>query len=331
MLLAPAHRGLRPGKPPLQRMARTVDYARTGPGPLALPSEDERALRSAAERDWPGPGMDGGGEDRSIPVRADLFLGRFRFCCERHAASALVSHARDSTGDVRIHFRDGTAELLPRSRPFIFLHCDFVARRGMGESRSGSAGGALRDGASVRADLADLCDRLYRCSRSACRCDTSSFWFSPRRARSSSFITTSGTTLFTKRSRTHSTGSPAPISFFCMEKDIVIPERLLIGFAAVALIVDVVRRRREPGSGRRMRLPLQLYVVAELAVFLFPRGVHFPHHVAIALITERLTSISAAAGCCLLGVMQPRRWHLAASARDCRDIFCVPLPGHRDD
>jgi len=92
-----------------------------------------------------------------------------------------------------------------------------------------------------------------------------------------------------------------------------IAERLLIGFAVVALIVDILRRRREPGLWKAYALPLQLYVVAELAVFLFPRGVHFPHHVAIALITERLTSISAAAGCCLLGVMKPRRWHLAAS------------------
>lgn len=92
-----------------------------------------------------------------------------------------------------------------------------------------------------------------------------------------------------------------------------IPERMLIAFAIAALIVDVVRRRREPGLWKSYALPLQLYGLVELAVFLFPRGVHFPHRVAIALITERLTSISAAAGCCLLAVMRPARWHLAAS------------------
>jgi hypothetical protein len=53
--------------------------------------------------------------------------------------------------------------------------------------------------------------------------------------------------------------------------------------------------------------------VVQLAVFLFPRGIQFPHRVAIALITERLTSISAVVGCCLLGVMRPSKWHLAAS------------------
>ena len=102
----------------------------------------------------------------------------------------------------------------------------------------------------------------------------------------------------------------------------VIPERLLIVFALSALVVDVVRRRHEPGLWEAYALPLQLYVVIELAVFLFPRGVHFPHRVAIALITERLTSISAAAGCCLLGVMRPSRWHLAASLAIAGIFFC---------
>jgi len=92
-----------------------------------------------------------------------------------------------------------------------------------------------------------------------------------------------------------------------------VPERLLIVFAIVSLAVDVVRRRHEAGLGKAYALPVQLYIVIELAVFLFPRGVRFPHHVAIALITERLTSISAAAACCILGVMRPGKWHLAAS------------------
>ncbi len=93
----------------------------------------------------------------------------------------------------------------------------------------------------------------------------------------------------------------------------VIPERLLIVFILGFLLVDVIRRRREPGLWKSYALPVQLYIVIELAVFLFPRGVHFPHRVAIALITERLTSISAALACCVLGVMRPSRWHLAAS------------------
>ena len=60
-------------------------------------------------------------------------------------------------------------------------------------------------------------------------------------------------------------------------------------------------------------MPVQLYVVVELAIFLFPRGLQFPHRVAIALITERLTSLSAVIGCCVLGIMRPSKWHLAVS------------------
>jgi len=87
----------------------------------------------------------------------------------------------------------------------------------------------------------------------------------------------------------------------------------LLLFALAALAIDVIRRRRERPFRRDYLVPVQLYVVVELAVFLFPRGVTFPDRVPIALITERLTSISAIVLCCVLGVMRPSRWHLAAS------------------
>jgi hypothetical protein len=89
-------------------------------------------------------------------------------------------------------------------------------------------------------------------------------------------------------------------------------KRAVLMFAVVALVIDIFRRRREPGLLKTYSIPLQLYVIVELAVFLFPRGVQFPGRVPIALITERLTSVSAVMGCCLLGVMRPSRWHLAA-------------------
>jgi hypothetical protein len=90
--------------------------------------------------------------------------------------------------------------------------------------------------------------------------------------------------------------------------------RAVLAFALIALAVDAIgRRRQEPRFWKTYSFPLQLYIVVELAVFLFPRGIQFPHRVAIALITERLTSISAVAGCCLLATMRPSKWHLATS------------------
>ena len=84
-------------------------------------------------------------------------------------------------------------------------------------------------------------------------------------------------------------------------------------FVVVAVVSDLVRRRNERAFWSDYSVPLQLYVVAELAVLLLPRGVELPRRVPIALITERLTSISAVAGCCVLGAMRPRKWHLAAT------------------
>jgi len=89
-------------------------------------------------------------------------------------------------------------------------------------------------------------------------------------------------------------------------------ERAVLIFAGVALVIDGFQRRREPGIWKAYVEPVQLYAIVELAVFLFPRGIQIPNHVPIALITERLTSISAVMGCCLLGMMRPRKWHFAA-------------------
>ena len=89
----------------------------------------------------------------------------------------------------------------------------------------------------------------------------------------------------------------------------------LIAFAVIALIVDSVYVRGKRDAWGAYLLPLQLLALAEFGVQLAPGGVHFPPPTAaLALVTERLTSISAVLICCVLGVMRPRKWHLAASA-----------------
>lgn len=86
-------------------------------------------------------------------------------------------------------------------------------------------------------------------------------------------------------------------------------------FIAVAIAIDVIVRRRERNFWHAYLIPLELYVIAEFAVFLLPDGVRVPNQpAALALITERLTSISAGLICCVLGVMLPRKWHLVALA-----------------
>ncbi|MDR3721937.1 MAG: hypothetical protein P4L00_10085 [Candidatus Acidoferrales bacterium] len=94
-----------------------------------------------------------------------------------------------------------------------------------------------------------------------------------------------------------------------------VPEIALLAFAFIALAVDIICRRREPTLWKSYAIPLQLYVLVELAVHLLPGGIHFPPPTAtLALLTERVTSVSAVLACCLLGAMQPRKWHLAGFA-----------------
>jgi hypothetical protein len=102
-----------------------------------------------------------------------------------------------------------------------------------------------------------------------------------------------------------------------------VPEIALVAFALIALAADVIRRRHEPNIWKYYAIPLQLYVLVELAVFLLPGGIHFPPPTAaLALLTERLTSVSAALACCLLGAMRPRGWHLAGFAIIAAVFFC---------
>ncbi len=90
-------------------------------------------------------------------------------------------------------------------------------------------------------------------------------------------------------------------------------ERALLAFAIIALAVDAIRRRKH-AFWRWSGATLQLYLLALLAAPLLPRGVHFPNTVAaIALLTDRHTSVTAALGCCILAAMRPSKWHLVGS------------------
>ena len=59
------------------------------------------------------------------------------------------------------------------------------------------------------------------------------------------------------------------------------------------------------------RIPFQFYVILIFAAGLLPEGMRFPSQpVALAILTERLSSVTAVVLCALLGVMLPRKWHL---------------------
>jgi hypothetical protein len=83
----------------------------------------------------------------------------------------------------------------------------------------------------------------------------------------------------------------------------------------VALAIDAITRRGKPDFWHAYAIPLQLYALVEVGVFLLPDGVRPANQpVALALLTGRLTSVSAVLACCLLGAMLRRKWHLLALA-----------------
>src|SRR5271170_1174955 len=92
-----------------------------------------------------------------------------------------------------------------------------------------------------------------------------------------------------------------------------IPEFALLIFIFCALATAFFSRPWGKVSWTHLAIPLQLYVVVGLAVILLPDGIRFPYQPsALALLTERLTSVSAVLLCCFLGALQPRKWHLLA-------------------
>jgi hypothetical protein len=82
-------------------------------------------------------------------------------------------------------------------------------------------------------------------------------------------------------------------------------------FVAACLLVDVVRRRKEEGYWLRWRLPLQLYIVVELAVLLLPDFVLLSRYAsAITLLLQRLGLVAAILMLGLLGTLEKRTWHV---------------------
>lgn len=89
-------------------------------------------------------------------------------------------------------------------------------------------------------------------------------------------------------------------------------ENVFLCFVVIALLADIFIRRREAGLWSAYRVPLALYVLVELGVYLVPDGIRVAGKTAaLALLTSRLTLFSAVLICCLLGTMRPQKWHLA--------------------
>jgi hypothetical protein len=92
-----------------------------------------------------------------------------------------------------------------------------------------------------------------------------------------------------------------------------IPHILFDVCAVAAIGFDLLSQRRRKSGFAAYGIPVQFYVILIFAAMLLPEGIRFANQpVALAILTERLSTVTAVVLCCLLGAMVPRKWHLIA-------------------
>lgn len=99
----------------------------------------------------------------------------------------------------------------------------------------------------------------------------------------------------------------------------LLPVYLLECLFLVFLLVDAMQGWRTPQWRQSYVLPVQLYGLALLAVLMLPSGISVPQRYfgamnALIFLKDRLTSVVAVFGCCLLAQVRPRKWHYAGFA-----------------
>jgi hypothetical protein len=89
----------------------------------------------------------------------------------------------------------------------------------------------------------------------------------------------------------------------------------LLIFAALLVASDLRSRRHIPDLWPQVSVSLQLFLAAEMAIFLLPSYILLPQYqLAVSSLTQRLTLISAVFACCVLGVVVAHRWHFVGYA-----------------
>lgn len=116
---------------------------------------------------------------------------------------------------------------------------------------------------------------------------------------------------------------PSPVPFYLMN-GLNGVDQLVLGFryrtlarivfvlGAGCFLLDAVQRLKDAASWRKLWVPLGLYALAILATVLLPDRIVFPQFpVPFVFFLFRFSTISAVFAICILGCLQPKKWHLA--------------------
>ncbi|HLW84179.1 MAG TPA: hypothetical protein VKR60_03130 [Candidatus Sulfotelmatobacter sp.] len=105
----------------------------------------------------------------------------------------------------------------------------------------------------------------------------------------------------------------------------LIPAMFALIFGAGCFIYGRMQGRKTGEPRWAVRTALELWVILLFVAAMIPEVLFLPQYAApIAFAVARLTSVTAIVGLCILGSVQPRKWHLAGLGA-CAAIFFVLL------
>ncbi len=92
-------------------------------------------------------------------------------------------------------------------------------------------------------------------------------------------------------------------------------------FGSLCFLYGLVREWTTPHSHCSFRTPLEVWAILLFTAAMIPEVIYLPQYAGpFALIISRLTSLTAVLGLCVLGSVQPRKWHLAGLSL-CAAVF----------
>jgi len=107
----------------------------------------------------------------------------------------------------------------------------------------------------------------------------------------------------------------------------LIPAWIALIFGSACFIHGRVQQRKRGELVWSFRTALELWVVLLFVAAMIPELIYLPRYAApIGFLVARLTAVTAILGLCILGSVEPRRWHLAGLAV-CAVIFFAFLYG----
>ncbi len=107
------------------------------------------------------------------------------------------------------------------------------------------------------------------------------------------------------------------------------PAWIALIFGSGCFIHGRVQQRKRGEPVWSFRTALELWLILLFVAAMIPELIYLPRYAApIGFPVVRLTAVTGILGLCILGSVQPRRWHFAGLSAMCDYFFRIPLSRH---